>query len=136
MQKLNLYKILLVLSLFVIQKAQSQTCGLTLKTMTPPQYFQETKSKNTIDNVGLYRFKNTTIFNYQDSFYLNQYTKYKATPSVFAPVSFAFSVNNLPFFCKLEYKMGVEKQYPLKIRLGDVQYVDQLEGKNKNGNLH
>jgi hypothetical protein len=97
-----------------------------------PQYFNETKPKNAMDEVDLYRFKS----NHRDSFALNPYTKFKVGPSVFTPISFVFSVNNLPFFCKLEYKMGVEKQYPLKIRLGDVQYVDQLEGKNKNGNLH
>jgi hypothetical protein len=129
-------KILFFLTLFSIQKAQSQSCGLTLKTMRPPQYSSENKPKNAIGNVGFYQFKSTTIFNHRDSSYLNQYAKFKTTPSVLTPISFVFSVNNLPFFCKLEYKMGVEKQYPLKIRLGDVQYVDQLEGKNKNGNLH
>jgi hypothetical protein len=133
---MHTHKTLFILSLFAIQKAQSQTCGLTLKTMTPPQYFSENKSKNAINDVGLYKFKSATTFNQRDSFYLNPYTKFKAPPSVLTPISFVFSVNNLPFFCKLEYKMGVEKQYPLKIRLGDVQYVDQLEGKNKNGNLH
>jgi hypothetical protein len=129
-------KTLFFLTLLSIQKAQGQSCGVTLKSMTPPQYFNENKPKNAIDDVGLYKFKSATTFNNRDSFYLNPYTKFKAPPSVLTPISFVFSVNNLPFFCKLEYKMGVEKQYPLKIRLGDVQYVDQLEGKNKNGNLH
>ena len=40
-----------------------------------------------------------------------------------------FSVETLPFFCKIEYKMGLNKKLPLKFRLGDVQYVDELEGK-------
>jgi hypothetical protein len=133
---MHIHKILFILSLFAIQKAQSQTCGLTVSNMRTPQYFNENKPKNAMDDVGLYRFKSVTTFNHRDSFYLNQYTKFKAPPSVLTPISFVFSLNNLPFFCKLEYKMGVEKQYPLKIRLGDVQYVDQLEGKNKNGNLH
>jgi hypothetical protein len=123
---MHIHKILFILSLFAIQKAQSQTCGLTVSNMRTPQYFNENKPKNAMDDVGLYRFKSVTTFN----------TKFKAPPSVLTPISFVFSLNNLPFFCKLEYKMGVEKQYPLKIRLGDVQYVDQLEGKNKNGNLH
>ena len=133
------HKIILIISFFAIQIAQSQTCGLTISNIRPPQsrqnrdvvppYFQEKKAQN---DVSLYKFKNIN----RDSFALSPYTKFKATPSVLNPISFVFSVNNLPFFCKLEYKMGVEKQYPLKIRLGDVQYVDQLEGKNKNGNLH
>jgi hypothetical protein len=140
---MHTYKILFLLSLFAIQKAQSQTCGLTVSSVRAPQYFNENKPKNAMDEVDLYRFKS----NHRDSFALNPYTKFKVGPSVpnafgmslnsiLTPISFVFSVNNLPFFCKLEYKMGVEKQYPLKIRLGDVQYVDQLEGKNKNGNLH
>jgi hypothetical protein len=136
MYSYKIKKILFLLSLFSIQKAQAQSCGVTLKTIRPPQYFNENKPKNTMDDVGLYKFKSATTFNNRDSFALNPYTKFKAPPSVLTPISFVFSVNNLPFFCKLEYKMGVEKQYPLKIRLGDVQYVDQLEGKNKNGNLH
>jgi hypothetical protein len=126
------HKILFILTLFAIPKAQSQTCGLTVSSVRVPQYFNEYKPKNAMDEVDLYRFKS----NHRDSFALNPYTKFKVGPSVLTPISFVFSVNNLPFFCKLEYKMGVEKQYPLKIRLGDVQYVDQLEGKNKNGNLH
>jgi hypothetical protein len=125
------HKILFILTFFAIQKAQSQSCGLTVSNMRPPQYFSENKAKNAMNDVDLYKFKSY----HRDSFALNPFTKFKAPPSVFAPLSFVFSVNNLPFFCKLEYKMGVEKQYPLKIRLGDVQYVDELEGK-KNGNLH
>ena len=41
-----------------------------------------------------------------------------------------FSVEALPFFCKIEYKMGLNQKLPVKFRLGDVQYVDQLEGKH------
>lgn len=42
---------------------------------------------------------------------------------------YRFSVETMPFFCKIEYKMGLNKKLPLKFRLGDVQYVDELEGK-------
>jgi hypothetical protein len=38
---------------------------------------------------------------------------------------------SLPVFCKLEYKMGVANKLPVKFRLGDVEYVDMLEGKRK-----
>lgn len=40
-----------------------------------------------------------------------------------------FAVDKMPFFCKIEYKMGLNKKLPVKFRLGDVQYVDELEGK-------
>jgi hypothetical protein len=47
-----------------------------------------------------------------------------------AQVPSVFSVEALPFFCKIEYKMGLNKKLPVKFRLGDVQYVDELEGKH------
>lgn len=41
-----------------------------------------------------------------------------------------FSHNNMPFFCKIEFQMEQASGFPVKFRLGDVNYVDQLEGKN------
>ena len=57
-------------------------------------------------------------------------TNLRKTPSsnINAPY-YRFSVETMPFFCKIEYKMGLNKKLPLKFRLGDVQYVDELEGK-------
>jgi hypothetical protein len=42
-----------------------------------------------------------------------------------------YDPNKLPFFCKIEYKMGINSKtkMPMKFRLGDVQYVDELEKK-------
>jgi hypothetical protein len=41
-----------------------------------------------------------------------------------------FSVEKLPFFCKIEEKMTRNLKFPVKFRLGEVQYVEQvLEGK-------
>ncbi len=40
-----------------------------------------------------------------------------------------FDKKNLPFFCRIEYDAFIKKNIPVKIRLGDVQYVDELEGK-------
>jgi hypothetical protein len=37
---------------------------------------------------------------------------------------------NLPFFCKLEHNWGKKLPMPFKFRLGSVEYVDWLEGKN------
>lgn len=36
---------------------------------------------------------------------------------------------HLPFFCKMEVKMERAAKFPIKFRLGDVPYVDYLEGK-------
>ena len=35
--------------------------------------------------------------------------------------------DELPFFCKIEHKMGRRMAVPLKFRLGSVEYVDRLE---------
>jgi len=36
---------------------------------------------------------------------------------------------NTTIFCKFEHKLMMSSRLPLKMRLGDVQYVDRLEGK-------
>ena len=41
-----------------------------------------------------------------------------------------FNKKDLPFFCRIEYDIIKQKNIPVKFRLGDVQYVDQLEGKH------
>jgi hypothetical protein len=41
-----------------------------------------------------------------------------------------WSADDLPFFCKIEHKWGKKLPIPLKFRLGSVEYVDWLEGKN------
>jgi hypothetical protein len=94
----------------------AQSVGLSmdkLKTPTltvgiPPQYRTAFLKKNALKST-----ENQTV-NAQ---------KPASVPSV-------FSVEALPFFCKIEYKMGLNHKLPIKFRLGDVQYVDQLEGKH------
>ncbi len=46
-----------------------------------------------------------------------------------APYRNRYSVASLPFFCKLEVHLERAVKIPIKFRLGDVQYVDRLEGK-------
>ncbi|MBK9016911.1 MAG: hypothetical protein IPM82_24205 [Saprospiraceae bacterium] len=41
----------------------------------------------------------------------------------------AWCYSDLAFFCKMEVKMEKATRFPIKFRLGDVQYVDRLEGK-------
>lgn len=40
-----------------------------------------------------------------------------------------YNYHELAFFCKLEVKMEKNAKLPIKVRLGDVDYVDWLEGK-------
>lgn len=42
-----------------------------------------------------------------------------------------WDANQLPFFCKVEHQWGKKMALPVKFRLGSVQYVDALEGKDK-----
>lgn len=52
-------------------------------------------------------------------------------PCSFVPSSRIFlprwSPDALPLFCKIEHKMGQKMAFPIKFRLGSVEYVDQLE---------
>ncbi|MEZ5039279.1 MAG: hypothetical protein R2828_05290 [Saprospiraceae bacterium] len=40
-----------------------------------------------------------------------------------------WSYQDLAFFCRLEVKMGKAANIPIKVRLGEVQYVENMEGK-------
>lgn len=42
-----------------------------------------------------------------------------------------FDDNNLPALCRLEWKLEKAAGFPVKFRLGEVQYVDWLEGKGR-----
>ena len=41
----------------------------------------------------------------------------------------AYSYHQLGFFCKLEVQMERKASFPVKFRLGEVQYVERMEGK-------
>jgi hypothetical protein len=40
-----------------------------------------------------------------------------------------WSAKDLPFFCRIEHDLGKKTRIPFKFRLGSVEYVDWLEGK-------
>lgn len=41
----------------------------------------------------------------------------------------AWRAESLPFFCRIEHRWGQKLSLPVKFRLGSVEYVDWLEGK-------
>lgn len=41
-----------------------------------------------------------------------------------------FSLQDLAFFCRIEWRLEKAVRFPIRIRLGEVQYVDQMEGKH------
>lgn len=45
------------------------------------------------------------------------------------PMPKAWQYKDLAFFCKMEVKMEKAARFPIKFRLGDVPYVERLEGK-------
>lgn len=97
---------------FMCLNGKSQTVGLSLTDIkTPPQYLSLKKEK--------LRLKSS--FNTDNQQVVKN--KPRSIPSV-------FSVETLPFFCKIEYKLGLNNKLPVKFRLGDVQYIEQLEGKH------
>ena len=62
----------------------------------------------------------------QNDFSENAPSKMKLRTEV-SPKSWNYQ--DLAFFCKLELKLEKMVQMPVKFRLGEVQYVDWLEGK-------
>ena len=41
-----------------------------------------------------------------------------------------FDANQLPLFCKIEHKLSKKSNVNLRMRLGNLDYVNKLEGKN------
>lgn len=41
-----------------------------------------------------------------------------------------FDSDKLPFFCKFEHKLSQKSKLNLRMRLGSLDYVNKLEGKN------
>lgn len=49
--------------------------------------------------------------------------------NVLAVLSDANRFGNMPFFCRIEYQAEQAARFPVRFRLGDIQYVDRMESK-------
>ena len=52
-------------------------------------------------------------------------------PVFYSPGLTQWKVEDLPFFCRIEHQLGKKLPLLFKFRLGSVEYVDWLEGKNR-----
>ena len=76
-------------------------------------------------------------FNYQREFQFNKiqlpsidlFSPIEETVMTYNQVPKAYSYEHLAFFCKLEVQIENVTKLPIKFRLGDVQYIEKLEGK-------
>ncbi len=62
-----------------------------------------------------------------DKWKLPQRLSHLAQPTPFLP---KYSVEQLPFFCKMEAKWNKTTAVPFKFRLGEVQEEEKMEGKH------
>jgi hypothetical protein len=46
-----------------------------------------------------------------------------------SPLPSAYHYKDLAFFCRIEVQMEQAFKFPVKFRLGEVQYVERMEGK-------
>ena len=114
----NWFKIILIPFLFHTTTAAAQV-GLNFDHPVERSTFS-VGFNSTIFNYNLSVLKINTDTGFQNLSTLN--LNYKSFPKI-------YSYHNLSFFCKVEVKLEKAAKFPVKFRLGDVNYVDQLEGK-------
>lgn len=83
----------------------------------------QTTSFSLIDKQALPLFSDSTKTQ------TNPPQKYPINPLQITPIPKAYCYEDLAIFCKLEVKLEKKFKFPVKIRLGEVNYVEMLEGK-------
>ena len=61
--------------------------------------------------------------------YKNDFPDFGSDKISIMSVPNVYSYHDLAFFCKMEVKIEKAARFPVKLRLGDVNYVNLLEGK-------
>ena len=101
------YSLLISVTFFCVANAQvglqleKKTPSLDRSNMVPPSIIQ-----NNLPDLETLILNPTSLENYK-----------------------AYNYHSLAFFCKVEVQLEKKTKIPVKFRLGDVRYVDWLEGK-------
>ena len=117
---------------FKIQKIKPLIIALPFFFLSCPLFAQDTGQEEAFISP-----ENTT---HQDSIASNEFPdlkeifltrKHLQKTLDIPPSSSCFNLPGMPFFCKIEYKMEKAAKIPVRFRLGDIEYVDYLEGKRQ-----
>ena len=116
------YQILVVLLLILPARIFSQ--------QQMPLFAQKTPH---IDSPGNFRAKENQNNGHASYPFINNEVPRRFTLSPFPfkmeIVNTNFAIQNLPFFCKKEFLFEKNTSVPLRVRLGSLDYVNKLEGK-------
>lgn len=87
-----------------------------------------------IEGKSISELRTIPVFQSSSYFLFSSFLKEeKASPALLINPSShakAYNFQHLGIFCKLEVKMEKSAKFPIKVRLGEVQYTEALEGKN------
>lgn len=61
--------------------------------------------------------------------------KFDLRKALYAPIP-CFNSRTMPIFCRWEFKLEQKTKFPIKLRLGTVQYTDNLEQKNSKSSVY
>lgn len=119
MKKIKMKKLLISnLLIFMVFCVNAQISGKSI-----PELRQEAVASFQPSFISFFHYSNFPSF---------RLSNFKANfPHSNPTVPIIYSYHNLAFFCKIEVKMEKAAKLPIKFRLGDVDYVDHLEGKRE-----
>lgn len=119
MKELRMKKLILSITFLLIALiGNAQISGKSI-----PELRREAAPTFQYSNIPAFQYSFPPILRFS-SF---KYDKIDSKPSV--PI--IYSYHELAFFCKVEVKLEKAVKLPIKFRLGDVDYVDWLEGKRE-----
>ena len=124
MRSQRVYQFLVVLLLMLPAKSFSQQ-------QMPRNGQNSPHTVSFLENFQVKKFQSSYA-----NYLFNSGASYRFTPSAFyvTPgsaeiIRSGLILQNLPFFCKKEFQFEKTTSIPLRVRLGSLEYVNRLEGK-------